>query len=96
MCFTQVLVDLLYFYQSVIEIYKPALHNFIQKNSKKVALEEFPQSIQVLKDTKLFVKEYDPIWMKRPLPGPKEGGNFIRLMCRVHLEPTVPPGHPHR
>ncbi|GMH42329.1 hypothetical protein BSKO_10248 [Bryopsis sp. KO-2023] len=90
----QVLADLLYFYQNVLEVYKPALQG--PNGYRRLFLKEFPQSVQVLKDTKLFVKNYDRLWMKRPLPGAADGGKFIRLMCRVELEPTIPPDHPHR
>eukprot|EP00210_Caulerpa_lentillifera_P004182 g3988.t1 len=84
-----VLVDLLYFYQSVIESYTPLTDG--HKSQNNLRLTDFAKNIQILKDTKFFIRRYP---MHEPgSPNTHRLESEIPLVCQVLLDPTIPPGH---
>ena len=91
LCFRKwILIDLLYLYQSILETYRPLTE--AQKSSLRC--QELPRLVQILKDTKFFVKQYQP----PPSPAVIERNGtpgLLRLVCQVHLDTTVPPGLEH-
>lgn len=82
-----VLADLLYLYMNTLETYKP----LTQAKKKNLKLREFPKYVQMLYDSKFFLWKSD----MNPVPEPmttEASSDEIRLVCRVVLDETTPPG----
>lgn len=61
----------------------------------KLNLEKLPGAVQVLMDTKLFVKDYEDDLTVIP---PRKAGDprLVRLMCEVDIVPELPKGYKER
>ena len=65
------------------------------KRASRLQLARLPGAVQVLMDTKLFVKDYNSELVV--VPSQKSGNpRLVRLMCEVDLVPQLPKGYEDR
>ncbi|CAD7700355.1 unnamed protein product [Ostreobium quekettii] len=98
----QQMADLIYVYQNVLESYMPLYFQngkfspeATLESASKLCLAKLPDAVQILVDTKLFVKEYEN-GPRLVLPRKPGEPRLVQLMCEVDLVPRLPSGYKDR